>query len=98
MSSPHGDATEQHRHRCEVRQILRWRLERGREWVHEFINGREVTLGSGRKTIERKGIRQSRGDAAAERLLADCRQQWERGNDGRDGLWFEEPSGGAAQS
>lgn len=82
------DSSEEHRHRCEVRQILRWRQERGRAWVHDFINGREVTLPSGRKTWERKGIRQTRGDAAADRILADCAQQWGLGNDGTGGRWL----------
>lgn len=79
------DATEEHRHRCEVRQILRWRLELGRTFVHEFINGQKDNRGG----IVKKGVRQQRGDAAADRLLADCAQQWSLGNDGADGKWLE---------
>lgn len=28
---------EQHRHRCEVRQLLRWRVQHGRDWVREWL-------------------------------------------------------------
>lgn len=89
------DASEQHRYRCEVRQLLAWRVERGSGWVHQFINGAQKVLPSGRIVFEPKGIRQTRGDAAADRLLADCRAQWSRGNDGtKPGLWIEERADG----
>lgn len=82
------DNSEEHRHRCEVRQILRWRQERGSTWANEFINGRMETLASGRRVPAVKGVRQQRGDAAADRLLADCRAQWAAGNVGNDGVWM----------
>lgn len=82
------DASEDHRHRCEVRQILRWRLEFGSAWVHDYINGVRETLPSGATVWTRKGIRQMRGDAAAERLLADCKAQWALGNAGEAGRWM----------
>lgn len=78
---------EEHRHQCEVRQILRWRREKGSGWVHEHINGRSEVAASGRKLTVVKGIRQQRGDAAADRLLADCRAQFSAGNTGADGEW-----------
>ena len=80
MASP--DCSEEHRHRCEVRQLLRWRTERGRAWVHDFINGAKDERGR-----QVKGIRQQRGDAAADRILEDCRRQYERGNRGEAGAW-----------
>ncbi len=79
-----SDSSELHRHRCEVRQILRWRQERGRAWAHAFINGTKDDRG---RLV--KGIRQQRGDAAADRIMADCGQQWSLGNDGTGGRWLE---------
>ena len=67
-----------------VRQILRWRQEKGRAWVHAFINGTKDERG---RPV--KGVRQTRGEAAADRILADCAQQWGLGNDGADGKWLE---------
>ncbi len=80
---------EEHRHRCEVRQILQWRLSRGRSWVHEFINGRSEAAASGKSIWVVKGIRQVRGDPAADRLMADCAQQWGLGNDGSGSRWLD---------
>ena len=31
-------AAEEHRHRCEVRQILKWRSDRGSAWVHAWLD------------------------------------------------------------
>lgn len=76
-------ASEQHRHRCEVRQLLAWRAEFGRAWVHAYING--GADGRGRHV---KGVRQQRGDAAADKLLADCGEQFAAGNDGSPGVWL----------
>ncbi len=28
----------QHRHRCLVRQCIRWRLEHGRDWLREWLD------------------------------------------------------------
>jgi len=76
----HDDTEEQHRHRCEVRQLLRWRQERGLAWVRDWLAG-----------VERK-----RGAEAAQRLRADGSEQWLRGNRGERGAWFEphRPAGG----
>lgn len=80
--------TETYRHQCEVRQLIAWRAEFGRSWVHGYINGVEKTLASSKKVWERKGVRQQRGDAAADRLLADCTTQFQLGNDGTSGAWM----------
>lgn len=59
------------RHRCEVRQVLRWRVEKGREWTRAWLNG----------------VERARGKACADRLRAECREQWERGNRGARDDW-----------
>lgn len=66
-----ADEVEQHRHRCEVRQVLRWRLEHGREWVREWL----------------AGVAQKRGRAAANALQRDAAEQWQRGNRGGHDEW-----------
>jgi hypothetical protein len=65
------DSSEQHRHRCETRQLLAWRAQRGKEWLREFLSG-----------IERK-----RGPAAADRLRYDIAEQWKLGSRGERGDW-----------
>lgn len=82
------DPTEVHRHRCEVRQVLRWRVEHGSPWVRRWLDG-YVDQGTGRQV---KGVRQQRGTLAASRLLADCIAQWNLGNRGADGDWRAAPS------
>lgn len=64
--------SEAWRHQCEVRQVLRWRNEHGREWVHEHL----------------AGIAKKRGQPAADRLLADCIDQFGKGNSGSAGVWL----------
>jgi hypothetical protein len=59
------------RHRCEVRQLIRWRAERTKEWLGGFLDD-----------IERR-----RGRAAAERLRIDIARQWSAGNRGAHGEW-----------
>ena len=36
------DASEQHRHRCEVRSLIRAARERGREWVRQYLDDKRV--------------------------------------------------------
>lgn len=36
------DASEQHRHRCEVRSLIRAARERGREWVRQYLDSKPV--------------------------------------------------------
>ena len=31
------DHAEEHRHRCEVRQLLQWRLHRGSSWAKDYL-------------------------------------------------------------
>lgn len=85
--------SEEYRHQCEVRQLLAWRRERGRDYVRDYIDG-VVSVERGRmggaaiQTVKRKGVRQQRGDAAADLLWADCRRQWDLGNDGGGDAWL----------
>lgn len=63
--------TETHRHRCEVRSVLRWRATNGSAWVQEWLSG----------------VEKARGKAAADRLREDCTAQWAKGNRGAAGDW-----------
>ena len=36
------DASEQHRHRCEVRFLIRAARDRGREWVRQYLDDKRV--------------------------------------------------------
>lgn len=65
---------EQHRHRCEVRMLLRLRGQRGREEAREWIE----------ELAKRRG-----GQEAVEKLRADCTAQWQAGNRGEFGDWRE---------
>jgi Ser/Thr protein kinase RdoA (MazF antagonist) len=56
---------------CEVRQWLRWRAERAKEWLQEALDD----------------IARRRGSAAAARLRADIGDQWSKGNRGVWGDW-----------
>lgn len=64
-------ASARHRHRCEVRQLLRWRAEHGSEWAKDWL----------------RGVLKHRGQAAADQLEHDAREQWQRGNRGQPGNW-----------
>lgn len=79
------DSSEQHRHRCEVRQVLAWRVERGLQWVREWLDGGVIVNGRPTPSIE-----QVRGVEAAKRLRDDCRTQWARGSRGEPGVWKED--------
>ncbi len=65
--APHDDD----RHRCEVRQVLAWRVQHGLQWVRDWLAGVEA----------------KRGRDAAEQLRSDCREQWAAGNRGDHGDW-----------
>jgi hypothetical protein len=74
-------ATEQWRHRCEVRQVLRWRDEHGHEWVAQWL----------------EGVGRARGAELAARLRYDAGEQWNLGNRGVPGDWrYVRHRGGAA--
>ena len=66
---------EQHRHRCEVRQVLRWRAEHGLRWVEQWI----------------ARVEQSRGFECAYQLRFDAAEQWNMGNRGALGDWRYAP-------
>jgi hypothetical protein len=74
MAKPTDDDIERIRHQCEVRQVLRWRVEHGREWVRDWL----------------AGVAKRRGHGAADRLDADAREQWTRGNRGAVSDWRQE--------
>ena len=75
-------ADEQHRHRCEVRQVLAWRAQHGGEWVNRWLYGHQP---DGRRRV--KGVVDYRGRDAVDALVADCRAQWAAGNRGEAGAW-----------
>ncbi len=62
---------EGHRHQCEVRQLLRSRVERGTEWVRDWL----------------ESLVKPRGVDAVEKLRADTTLQWKMGNRGAPGDW-----------
>lgn len=62
---------EPERHRCEVRAVLRMRVQHGVERARTYI----------------ERVRKARGDAAADRLRADANEQWRLGNRGESGDW-----------
>ena len=59
------------RHRCEVRALLVWRQENGRQFVDEWI----------------AAVEKSRGKAAADKLVSDAKRQWSKGNRGKPSDW-----------
>lgn len=59
------------RHRCEVRQLLRWRKEHGGQWVRDWL----------------AELAKRRGQDAADRLTSDATSQWQAGNRGEVGDW-----------
>jgi hypothetical protein len=64
---------EQLRHECEVRWLLRLFVAEGKEGVDRYI----------------ALVTKHRGQACADRLLADVRAQHELGNRGERGDWRE---------
>lgn len=73
---------DEHRHRCEVRALLRMRQLEGREWVRAWLYG---STGPDGKRV--RGVADIRGQAAADRLAADAAEQWRLGNRGERGDW-----------
>jgi hypothetical protein len=65
------DNSEQHRHRCEVRQVLKWRTQ-DRNKAIEYLSL----------------VIKKRGDRVAQLLEKDCREQWQLGSRGDDGIWL----------
>ena len=73
-----GQGDDEFRHRCLVRQILRWRVT-DREKAHGFLYG--WTDESGNYI---KGWNERRPKSILER---DVRDQWKKGNRGENGDW-----------
>lgn len=67
--------SETYRHQCEVRYIILHRVAKGREWARDFLDK----------------VEKARGKAARKRLEADILEQWQRGNRGQPGSWFDPP-------
>lgn len=67
--------SEEYRHQCEVRWILRNRKTLGSTWANEYLD-----------KIER-----TRGKKARAKVESDCRTQWTLGNRGDHAVWFEPP-------
>lgn len=67
--------SEEYRHQCEVRTVLRWRRDYGAYKAHEYI----------------ESLVKWRSKEAADRLLKDCQMQWSFGNRGQEGQWLENP-------
>jgi hypothetical protein len=65
------DNSELHRHRSEVRQILKWRTQ-DRNKAIEYLSL----------------VIKKRGDRVAQLLEKDCREQWQLGSRGDEGVWF----------
>ena len=63
-------SSEEYRHQCEVRQVLRWRAE-NRDKAVSYL----------------QLVRQKRGDAKADKLERDTKEQWAKGNRGIKGDW-----------
>lgn len=66
---------EEYRHRCEVTEWIRRRVEKGPQtgkgWLAKVLSD----------------IEKRRGRQAAERLRSDIGEQWRRGNRGEPGDW-----------
>jgi hypothetical protein len=62
---------EEHRHRCEVRQVLAWRVEHGLRYALDYV----------------AAVGKARGESAAQQLRDACREQWAAGNRGASGDW-----------
>ena len=66
-------SSEQYRHQCEVRALLRWRYELGKPFVLAFLSK----------------VEQKRGKVAAMQLEKDVIAQWTLGNRGQHDVWLE---------
>lgn len=63
-------SSEEYRHQCEVRQVLRWRAE-NRDKAVSYL----------------QLVRRKRGDAKADKLERDTKEQWAKGSRGIKGDW-----------
>jgi hypothetical protein len=67
--------SEAYRHQCEVRDIIAKRVQKGRPWAIGHLSK----------------IEDARGRKARLALEKDILQQWNLGNRGEPGCWFEPP-------
>jgi hypothetical protein len=67
--------SEDHRHQCEVRDILTKRVKKGSNWAWDYLDK----------------VEKSRGRVARLKLEKDVTQQWILGNRGMVGLWIDPP-------
>lgn len=63
---------ETHRYRCEVRELLKNRAERGKTWLRRMF----------------LLIEKARGPGSTEKLKSDVLEQWNKGNRGTHGVWL----------
>ena len=74
-----GEGDDEHRHRCLVRYIIRWRIK-DRDAVHKWLRG--YTNPAGRWI---KGWNELHEGSILE---SDVRKQWSLNNRGEDGKWL----------
>lgn len=67
--------SEEYRHQCEVRAIIDYRIRKGSNWAHTFLDK----------------VEKERGKKARAKLEDDILQQWSLGNRGQPGVWLEPP-------
>lgn len=61
----------EHQWQCLVRQVLKWRTEKGGAWKDRWL----------------MEFAEVHGQEIAARLASDCADQWRRGNRGERGQW-----------
>lgn len=74
-----GEGDDEHRHRCLVRYIIRWRVK-DRDAVYKWFNG--YTDENGRY---QKGWEENHKGSILKRDVVD---QWKKGNRGENNLWL----------
>lgn len=61
----------EHQWQCLVRQVLRWRTEKGQGWKDRWL----------------REFAEIHGQEIAAKLASDCAEQWKLGNRGERGQW-----------
>lgn len=65
--------SQEYRHQCEVRYLIKRRVKEGRVPIDEYF----------------EGVAKQRGQESLQELMDDVLEQWTLGNRGDDGIWFE---------
>ena len=73
MDKAMDTSSETYRHQCEVRTIILKRIAKGRSWAQDYLDK----------------VEKARGKQARSRLESDLVQQWNQGNRGQPGTWFD---------